>query len=419
MIISNSKKKKFNTKFINIFFLISALLCIFHLYLFTDEFPTKYTYTEWLINYEGGFIKRGLAGQIAIQISKIFTLELKYTIAIIQSTGYLIYFCIFYLFIKKINLNFFWYCILLSPFLFNYPLFEMEALGRKDVFVISCFLIFCIVEYKSKISIILNFILFFSFSTLIHEITIFYIFHYIYVIYLKVLLINEKLNYKNIIFISFITLFLIFLIMYVSRFANIEQMVNSYQNEFITTSSGSISWLKPSFKEILSSTLKQINVTNIIRYIFIYLLALTPFLLFIKNKKENSFKFLNINLILILSIILSIPMHLLIYDWGRIVYFYFNFLTIIFIFIYQSFEHFDKIYLKQKIKKLSIKIKILILLICCFSFYPQIAMKDDLSTIPYIKATIKTLKKIIKLTTLENYFRNLQKKINSNYLNKI
>lgn len=419
MTISNFTEKNFDIKFINIFFLISVLLCIFHLYLLTSEFPTKYTYTEWLINYEGGFIKRGLTGQIAIQISKFFTLDLKYSILVIQITGYLIYFYVYYLFIRKINLNFFWYCILLSPLLFNYPQFELEALGRKDIFIISCFLIFCSIKYKNKTSIILNFILFFSISTLIHEITIFYIFHYLYIIYLKALLLNEKLNYKNIIFISFVTLFLIFLIMYVSRFANIEQMVNAYQNELITTSSGSISWLKPSFEQILSSTLKQINIFNIIRYIFIYLLALTPFLLFIKNKKENSLKFLNINLILILSIIFSIPMHLLIYDWGRIVYFNFNFLIIIFIFIFQSFENVDKIYLEKKIKKISIKIKVFILLICCFSFYPQITMKDNLSTIPYVKVIIKTSKNIIKLTSLENYFRNLQKKINSNYLNKI
>ena len=292
MTISNFREKNFDKKFINIFFLISVLLCIFHLYLLTNEFPKKYTFTEWFINYEGGFIKRGLTGQIAIQISKFSTLDLKYSILAIQITGYLIYFYIYYLFIKKINLNFFWYCILLSPLLFNYPLFELEALGRKDIFIISSFLIFCIIKHKSKISILFYFFIFFTISTLIHEITIFYIFHYLYIIYLKILLLDEKLNYKNIFFISILTLSLIFLIMHVSRSANIEQMINVYNNELITTSSGSISWLKPSFEQILSSTIDQISIFSILRYIFIYFITLIPFILFIKNK-NNSLQFLN------------------------------------------------------------------------------------------------------------------------------
>jgi len=45
-------------------------------------------------------------------------------------------------------------------------------------------------------------------------------------------------------------------------------------------------------------------------------------------------------------------------------------------------------------------------------------MKDDLSTIPYVKITIKTFKSLIKLTPSKNYFRNLQEKINSNFINK-
>ena len=418
MTIDNFRKKNFDTKFKNIFFLISILLYIFHLYLLTSEFPTKYTYTEWLINYEGGFIKRGLTGQIAILISKFFALNLKYSILVIQITGYLIYFYIYYLFIKKINLNFFWYCILLSPLLFNYPLFELEALGRKDIFIISSFLIFCIIKHKSKISILFYFFIFFTISTLIHEITIFYIFHYLYIIYLKILLLDEKLNYKNIFFISILTLSLIFLIMHVSRSANIEQMINVYNNELITTSSGSISWLKPSFEQILSSTIDQISIFSILRYIFIYFITLIPFILFIKNK-NNSLQFLNINLILILSVMLTIPMHLLIYDWGRIAYFYFNFLIIVFIFITSNFNCFNEVSLKEKIEKISTKSKIFILIICCFSFYPQITLKNDLSTIPYVKIIIKTSKNIIKITPLEIYFRNLQKKINSNFINKI
>ena len=38
------------------------------------------TISEWLINYEGGFTKRGLIGQIAINFSELFNYSLRESI---------------------------------------------------------------------------------------------------------------------------------------------------------------------------------------------------------------------------------------------------------------------------------------------------------------------------------------------------
>ena len=43
------------------------------------------TISEWLINYEGGFTKRGIIGQIAIEISRYFNSELRWVIFILQT----------------------------------------------------------------------------------------------------------------------------------------------------------------------------------------------------------------------------------------------------------------------------------------------------------------------------------------------
>ena len=42
------------------------------------------TISEWLINYEGGFTKRGLIGQIAINISELLNFSLRKSIFYFQ-----------------------------------------------------------------------------------------------------------------------------------------------------------------------------------------------------------------------------------------------------------------------------------------------------------------------------------------------
>ena len=145
----------------------------------------KNTYfTEWLINYEGGYVNRGLLGQIVFYVSNIFNINLKFVIFFFQASIYTIYFILFYLTLSKIKTNFFWILIIFSPILFSYPLIELMVLGRKDTFVITIFLVFSIINYKNLINLFFYFIIFFGISCFIHEITIFYIFHYLLIIYL-------------------------------------------------------------------------------------------------------------------------------------------------------------------------------------------------------------------------------------------
>ena len=144
-----------------------------YLILQINEFPQKYVFTEWLINYEGGYVNRGLLGQIVFYISNIFNFDLKFVILFLQASIYTIYFILFYLLLSKIKINFFWILIIFSPILFSYPLVELMVLGRKDIFVISIFLFFSMINYKTINSLFFYFIIFFGISSFIHEITIF------------------------------------------------------------------------------------------------------------------------------------------------------------------------------------------------------------------------------------------------------
>ncbi len=124
-----------------IYFIYLIVGHIFILHLNLNEFPYKYVFSDWLINYEAGFIRRGLFGHINYKISLITKIDLKYIIFFFQVLGYVLYLGIIYKFFHKLKLNFFWLLIIFSTISFLYPISEIEALGRKDIYILLCFLI--------------------------------------------------------------------------------------------------------------------------------------------------------------------------------------------------------------------------------------------------------------------------------------
>ena len=95
--------KKFNI-YILIYLSILLAFSIFFLYQKHDV-ANDSTISEWLINYEGGFTKRGLVGQISIYFSNIFIIKLRDTIFIFQTLLVGTYYFLIYQFLKNINYN--------------------------------------------------------------------------------------------------------------------------------------------------------------------------------------------------------------------------------------------------------------------------------------------------------------------------
>jgi hypothetical protein len=384
-----------NNKILLTYFLYLILGFVFFLTFHLNEFPIKYTFTDWLINYEGGFVRRGLLGQIVFELSKLLNIQIKFLILIFQISIYLIYFLLFFLLLSKRETNFFWLLIIFSPISFLYPMAELEALGRKDIFVITSFLIFSIINYRSLSSLLFSFIFIFTLSCLIHEITFFYIFHYLFVFYVKnKIFINQKLNIKHYL-VSFLSLgVLLYLNLYLHNFVVIEDIVNSYNYENLTALSGSFSHISPTIDSVFFKTFGNINIVTIARYGFLILISTTPLIYFIKIKSDYENKYFSFQNIFISNILLSIPLYLLIFDWGRVIYINYNFFIIIIIFIFNS-NLINTKYLQKKIEVISKPIKILFFIFICLSFSPKLLITDDLGSKPLYKSATKIFK-IIK-----------------------
>ena len=60
---------------LNYVFLLTVVIIIFNFYYFVTE-QSLNQYADWLINYQGGFVRRGLIGEIFYQIHSLLTIRL-------------------------------------------------------------------------------------------------------------------------------------------------------------------------------------------------------------------------------------------------------------------------------------------------------------------------------------------------------
>ena len=173
-------KKKINNQYILVYLIILLFFSYFFLY-FKHQVGNDSTISEWLINYEGGFTRRGFTGQAMIHLSRFFDFDLRWTIFLSQS-----FFCTFYFFLlwyllknlktnKIINLSIF------TPIFILYPVAEIEVLARKEIIVFTFFLIYLLIPSHHRFK-NLSLILFTFFSILVWEPIIFFFPSHIFIL---------------------------------------------------------------------------------------------------------------------------------------------------------------------------------------------------------------------------------------------
>ena len=122
--------------YLSVLFILSAFFLIT-----VYQSETNNSMAEWLINYQGGFTRRGFLGEIIFQMSILFDFELRKGFLFLQIFIYFIYFLSIYYFFKDTATNYLFCLVIFSPVFFLFSLAELEALGRKELLMFSAFLI--------------------------------------------------------------------------------------------------------------------------------------------------------------------------------------------------------------------------------------------------------------------------------------
>ena len=135
---------KKDLKLINLVPIVSLFL-IFTLYIFSileyEISLTEYVLIENLINYQGGFVRRGLLGNIIFKLNYYTGVNYVKIIIFIYLITYLIFIILFYKILNKIWMinPYLFLFISISPSTLFFPLFDFNALFRKEIFFFIVF----------------------------------------------------------------------------------------------------------------------------------------------------------------------------------------------------------------------------------------------------------------------------------------
>ena len=378
---------KFNLWF-KIYLITLFLFAVFFLFQKYNN-SVEWTISEWLINYQGGFTRRGLIGEIVFQFSKIFSITLREIIFTFQVVTYIIFYSLLYKFIRDINKSLLLIFAIFSPLFVIYPIAEVEVLARKEVFVFISFLtvanIFAQKTIKNKHFLYFSLIL--VTTILIWEGVIFYLPFFIIIPIIKNNFVLDKIFLIRIILSVLPTLIVFNFFVFFKLSANEIKIMCDSVNECY----GAMSYLDNSLDSNIAEVTSKFKLIYLIRYILIFLIGFFPFLIIIKNSKFKVNLFIIGKNCLPIFFILFLPNILFFYvaqDWGRWINISYTLSLLTYIysfknnFITTNYKSINFSFLKNKF------ILILSFIIFSFGWSPKTLMNEDVGSIPIYRKSL-------------------------------
>ena len=392
-----------NKKQFSIYLIVLFIFSVFYLY--QKHFVgNDSTISEWLINYEGGFTKRGLIGQIAIYLSYLTDLKLRLSIFIFQIIVIAIYYLLLNNFISNLKFNNLIIFSLFTPIFILYPVAEIEVLARKETFLYCFFLLYFLLDNKTHKNIYKLIIL--PVAILIWEPVIFFFPFWMIIDFFEH---KEKKIFKsffNIIIFYLPGIFLAFFIAFnpISSEGH-KEMANFLKNEFNEACYMSCELLlrKSKITQQFTAVFDLFTFERIIRYLLVLLIGFGPLIILIQYSK---FKKLNAKMI---SLFVSLPiivLFLMMTDWGRVVNMYYTFSILTFLYLFKkNYLQLNQLYKQNFFVNLfkTKKLLIFFFIIFCFGWNPKTSIVGDVGSKPGYQIPRKALKIIYFKYIKNNY----------------
>ncbi len=356
------------TKYKNFFISLLVVAFIFQVskfYSFYDEY-SDWQYADWIINYQGGFVRRGFIGELLYKAHTFFLINLDILVLCFVIFLYLILTIVLIKSLNFLNSSKIDILIFLSPGFFLYPIMNSELIGRKEILLfVSLGLIVLFEKILKDKYLLITIILTIFVCSLTHSGLLFYSPYLIFLYFLIRFDRNKKINLIEIslIIISLITIISLIYFNQGTKMQVIDicNSVKDYvKNDCVNR--GQFLWLYTPISEHMNISLKF--KTNLKDYLTIYLCSLILVFLFfsikLKSAKFNTNnKYLNRTspLLIFFSLFLfTLPIYLLGLDWGRYISMAYFSSYFIYIFLvkknnlkFDSKEFFSKKYISKKL----------------------------------------------------------------------
>lgn len=154
---------------------------------------------DWLINYSGGPIRRGLTGTILLTAAD-FGLNLLWLTYFFQLSIYTAIFVVVLKLYKQTKRGLFWLLILYSPAFLLFSSYDIQGGFRKEILVFAIFAYFCLIYAKKTITQtkLLFVSLIYVLAGLSHELTVFTLPFFLYLLYISAeeRLVKWKIEFK-------------------------------------------------------------------------------------------------------------------------------------------------------------------------------------------------------------------------------
>ena len=393
-----------NKKFKNYLILYLSFLffiCIFVLYT-KHNVGNDSTISEWLINYSGGFTKRGIIGEISIFFSRLFDQNLRDVIYTFQLFILAVYYILVYFFFKNLYLERYFLLSIFSPIFLIYPVAETEVLARKEVFIFVLFILHALILPLNNNLIRISKLVILPLSVLIWEPVIFYLPLWIFIDLVKFKIKNYNKNLFNEIIFYFPALFLaiIFIInpLTPEEHFKMEQVLNKEFNEACYMSCALLK-SKSSIYQQFEANFGKYSLEIFVRYFLIILIGFGPLftLMYYSKLKQaktiflKKFNLLSIFLFLLSPVLLLFAMG---YDWGRWVGISYIMSLITYFYLYKNnFIILDTKKLNlNKLNLLRPKYFLYIFIIYAFTWNPKTVITGDVASFPLYRIIYKFIK---------------------------
>ena len=325
-------KKNLN-RYLLVYLGILILFSYFFLY-FKHQVGNDSTISEWFINYEGGFTKRGIAGQLAVIQARIFEIDLRFSIFLLQCLACTSYFMLIYKLLFNLKTNKFIYLSIFTPIFLLYPVAEIEVLARKEVFLYSFFLSYFLLKNKKQKNIYKIIVL--PFAVLIWEPVLFFFPFWLIIDYFEQ-------SEKNLIKFFFKTFYFylpaVILGAYIA-FNPISEQDHSKMVLFLKNEFGERCYMSCDLLLHKSSIYQQsydvfilLNFERVFRYLMVIVIGFGPLIILLKYTIFDK-KILRLIYFIILFPI--IVLFFMMTDWGRTVNMFYTFSILSFLYLYEK-----------------------------------------------------------------------------------
>ena len=365
------------------------------------------TVSEWLINYEGGFTKRGLIGQIAIHIGDFLNISLRQSILFFQIFSIGLYYLLLINFFKSVKFNKIILLSIFTPIFLLYPVAEIEVLGRKEIIIFSFYLIYLTLQNFRQKNYFRIFLL--PLLMLVWEPVVFFFIFWLVVDYIEDAF--EK-NYKSL-FKYLLTYIPAILIGAYIALNPISEIAHKNMAIFLKENFNENCYMSCALLLSKSSIYDQFKINFdifsfgiFLRYFLIILIGFGPLFILIKFSQFNK---LNSKIFLSIIMLPIFVLFLMMSDWGRIVNIFYTFSIISFLYLYKKKlvlinngileNFFVKIFNKKYIYAI-------FFIIFCFGWNPKTSLTGDIGTNPLWKIPYNASKKILGFDSLRLFQDN-------------